>query len=44
MMKEIYKFLWVEAIATAVYLRNCLPHRQIKMTPHEAYTGNKPRI
>jgi transposase InsO family protein len=44
MMKENDKFLWAETIATAVYLRNRLPHRRIKMTPHEIYIGNKPSI
>lgn len=41
------KTLWGEAFATAVYLKNRLPHSALKdknLTPFEALKGNKPSI
>ena len=36
---------WVEALATAVYLRNRSPTRAVKgMTPYEAWTTEKPTV
>lgn len=38
--------LWAEAIATACYLKNRLPHTRLpeNITPYEALHGNKPTI
>ena len=37
--------LWAEAILAAAYIRNRLPTRTLNgMTPHEAWTGQKPSI
>src|SRR5258705_702976 len=37
--------VWSEAIATAVYLKNRVPHKAVKeSTPYEALHGNKPTI
>lgn len=36
---------WAEAVATAVYLRNCCPTKAVKgMTPYEAWHGEKPKV
>ena len=37
---------WAEAVATAVYLRNCLPTTALnkKMTPYERWYGRKPDL
>jgi len=36
--------LWSEAINTAVYSKNRVPHKAVKeSTPYEALHGNKPR-
>ena len=47
MMMDIdSKFLWAEAAATAVYIRNRLPHSRLpdQTTPYEALHGKKPSI
>ena len=37
--------LWAEAILTACHIRNRLPSRSLNgMSPHEAWTGQKPRV
>jgi hypothetical protein len=37
--------LWVEACNTAVYVKNCCPHRVLGMsTPVEAFIGKKPDV
>jgi hypothetical protein len=37
--------LWEEACNTAVYVKNCCPHRILGMsTPEEAFTGKKPDV
>ena len=40
------KFLWAEAAATAVYIKNRLPHSTLpnNQTPYEALKGEKPSI
>ena len=40
------KFLWAEAEATAVYIKNRLPHSALlkQQTPYEALKGKKPSI
>jgi len=40
------KFLWAEAAATAVYIKNRLPHSRLpdRMTPYQALHGKKPPI
>ena len=40
------KFLWAEAAATAVYVKNRLPHAAFSndITPFEALNGHKPTI
>ncbi|UYV75826.1 hypothetical protein LAZ67_13001452 [Cordylochernes scorpioides] len=36
---------WAEAVATASYVKNCTPHRSIKLdTPMEKWKGKKPSI
>ena len=36
---------WAEALSTATYLRNRSPTKAVcGMTPHEAWTGEKPRV
>ncbi|UYV76012.1 hypothetical protein LAZ67_13002147, partial [Cordylochernes scorpioides] len=36
---------WAEAVATASYVKNCTPHRSIKLdTPMEKWKGRKPSI
>ncbi|UYV84616.1 K02A2.6-like, partial [Cordylochernes scorpioides] len=36
---------WAEAVATASYVKNCTPHRSIKLdTPMEKWKGRKPYI
>ncbi len=36
---------WAEALSTATYLRNKSPIKAVcGMTPHEAWTGEKPRV
>ncbi len=36
---------WVEALSTAVYLRNRSPTKSVEgMTPIEAWTGKKPKV
>ncbi|UYV76796.1 K02A2.6-like, partial [Cordylochernes scorpioides] len=36
---------WAEAVATAPYVKNCTPHRSIKLdTPMEKWKGRKPSI
>jgi len=40
------KFLWAEAAATAVYIKNRIPHSRLpdRMTPYQALYGRKPSI
>jgi len=40
------KFLWAEAAATAVYIKNQLPHSRLpdRITPYQALYGRKPSI
>ncbi|KAI0996392.1 hypothetical protein K3495_g11788 [Podosphaera aphanis] len=40
------KNLWAEAISTACYLKNCLPHSRLpnNITPHESLLYEKPSI
>ena len=36
---------WVEALSTAVHLRNCCPTRAVKgQTLYKAFTGKKPKV
>ena len=43
--KQLPAFLWDEAVAHAVYLRNRAPTRALKgMTPYEAWSGIKPDV
>ena len=43
--KNLPSFLWDEAASHAVYLRNRAPTRALDgMTPHEAWTGEKPDV
>lgn len=45
MIMDHGKYLWGEAYATAVYLKNRLPHSALKnKTPFEALYGKKPTI
>jgi hypothetical protein len=38
-------FLWAEAVAHAAYIRNRSPTKALNgMTPHEAWTGEKPDV
>jgi hypothetical protein len=36
--------MWGEAVHTAVYIKNRLPHRAVKTTPYEELHGEKPSI
>src|SRR5215213_2115759 len=36
--------MWGEAVHTAVYVKNRLPHRAVKTTPYEELHGEKPSI
>jgi hypothetical protein len=36
--------MWGEAVHTAIYIKNRLPHRAIKITPYEKLHGKKPSI
>jgi len=38
--------LWTEAVSTAVYLKNRLPHSSLRgdITPHEMWFGTKPSL
>jgi len=38
------KFLWDEAIKTAVFIRNRLPNSIVSTTPYEVATGRKPKV
>ena len=44
MSQGLPKYLWAEAIATAVYLKNRLPHSTVNMTPYEAFHGTRPSL
>ena len=45
MLVGLDKRLWAEAVHTAVYIKNRLPHSRLKdQTPYEAYNGRKPTI
>jgi hypothetical protein len=45
MLVKLDKRLWQEAVHTAVYLKNRLPHSAVKdQTPYEAFRGEKPTI
>ena len=35
---------WSYALIYAAYLKNCLPHATIKISPFESFTGNKPNL
>src|SRR5688500_12508557 len=35
---------WSSALTHAVYLKNCLWHSAISMTPFEAYSGQQPSL
>lgn len=36
--------LWAEAASTAVYLRNRVPKKGLKITPYEIFVGRKPNV
>src|ERR1700728_1864294 len=43
--RNLPSFLWAEAVAHAVYLRNCAPTKALDgKTLHEAWTGEKPNV
>jgi transposase InsO family protein len=45
MINELPLALWSEAINTAVYIKNRIPHKAVKeSTPYEVIHGNKPSI
>jgi len=45
MLMKLDKHYWAEASATAVYLKNRLPHSVVKgMTPYQALFNKKPKI
>ena len=35
---------WAEAVSTAAYLKNKIPTSTLKVIPHEAWYGHKPRV
>jgi deoxyuridine 5'-triphosphate nucleotidohydrolase len=35
---------WTYALTMAVYVKNRIPHKSLKMTPYEAFTGRKPDL
>ena len=43
--KNFPKWLWPEAVATAVYIQNRTPTKSVKdKTPYEAWYGKKPSV
>ena len=42
--RNISKTFWAEAIATATYVKNRCPTKELKVTPHEVWTGRKPQV
>ena len=43
--KKLPKFLWAEAVSTAVYVLNRSPTKRLnKITPEEAWSGHKPVV
>ena len=43
---KLPRFLWAEALNTAIYVKNRLPHQELERgtTPYEAFYGTKPSI
>ena len=35
---------WIDALLHAVYVKNCLPHRAITVTPFQRFKGFKPNL
>ena len=43
--RGVLKCFWAEVVATAVYLLNISPTKEVfNQTPYEAWRGNKPKV